>query len=1262
MGLAAPRRTPASTDDSSLSFEVLKVMFEYGMAHSLMHAIRNVTLEHPLAPSTCANLLKPLEILTRPTVIDTLQSMAEKEEKKKSLAQSQSGGESSNSRPKDSQGFFSSQQENDGMLTADFDANTTTNEDILMEDGYDSSSSEEVASSSDEDPMLSESEDSGSDSSVISDSESNNYSGDEEDQLEQMEVVDEDENIMSDSGSEVESDEDEEEDDAHAMEMDYEDSYAHNFQVVDEDNDDFLDVDGEGDDESGNEDAEEEGWTNIDSVGLGGMLFSSRNGANPVGRPRQGGLMIEAAASVLNNILRSGDIQMDAIAEIEESLGIRIPPPGRGFDGDNPRSRTRAIPMPSAAHTRRRNAENSNDADLSPSNQGPVGETPVIHQNNPPDNGFSSMGSLGRNGDINFMEYLFGGAVFGPSRIYYDLQFEEHGLTEDVDRARRLLPVPSSVDIQLFPGGPTSCTHTQVVQSLHCLVAGVSLAPLNSLVSINMRVDDQTIPRSRRLNEAFGGGWTDVITHSRGNIIRLNRTPITSANTNSEQVPHNLDASDFSLAFERTLNNFVVSEIPDDEQEEAEAINPGTDFFRPRTAVNSEESNESNGQEEETNDASAEPSVGANANDNDISNPTLPTESTDGNDTGETLNNTVETSADTEMQQVAERSAANDIVDTSVDTELQQAAERTASINTLETPVDTNMQQASEPAAGENISETLIGTQTQSTEQIGDTTTSSNDPSSTRSSNVLTCPPGMDSDVFAQLPLEMQQEIVGQQVSDVDMAAELDEASGLDPEVLAALPEDMRREVIEEERSQRRLREQEIRIEAPADPSHAEDLDGASFIATLAPDLREEILMTADEEFLNSLPPDLIAEAQLLRERALMSRHRREMEASISIARDRRAGRQPVNDQNANPTRRAAVARKRTRTKVRVDCNRPTVTYSFSKDGDAFGPLISPASMKALVDMMFLLSPVRPQKLLQKLFQNLCFHRDIRKTIAITFIALLNDEPRYALDAIQSLEGESIDSSKIFPSSLIGTALETSDFDSSNAKPFFRKNRASSAATAIASNLPTSTKRSEGECLSPVVARRIVGTMSILTKNASRLSLDILGNFDKNDDKSRTTCLDTMLSLLAKQKYSLSSSNLEDLLGVIESICSPLSTISIHSSNDTSPSKKDIEVAASAGKEYVPVPRAIVSPNMLKLLCSILRLESCKDSLFARVSNIARRLCRVESNRKCILEELASVAHGLGSDAIRDLKSLRIRLNNAVQVSVSEPYIILISS
>ena len=61
-------------------------------------------------------------------------------------------------------------------------------------------------------------------------------------------------------------------------------------------------------------------------------------------------------------------------------------------------------------------------------------------------------------------------------------------------------------------------------------------------------------------------------------------------------------------------------------------------------------------------------------------------------------------------------------------------------------------------------------------------------------------------------------------------------------------------------------------------------------------------------------------------------------------------------------------------------------------------------------------------------------------------------------------------------------------------------------------------------------------------------------------------------------------------------------------------------------------------------------MESCKDAYFANVSNIAKRLCKVEANRNCILRELASVAQSLGIDAICDLKSLSISLNDAAKV------------
>lgn len=40
-------------------------------------------------------------------------------------------------------------------------------------------------------------------------------------------------------------------------------------------------------------------------------------------------------------------------------------------------------------------------------------------------------------------------------------------------------------------------------------------------------------------------------------------------------------------------------------------------------------------------------------------------------------------------------------------------------------------------------------------------------------------------------------------------------------------------------------------------------MDNASFLASLPPDLREEILLQATDEILATLPPNLVAEAQV---------------------------------------------------------------------------------------------------------------------------------------------------------------------------------------------------------------------------------------------------------------------------------------------------------------------------------------------------------------------------------------------------------------
>ena len=47
-------------------------------------------------------------------------------------------------------------------------------------------------------------------------------------------------------------------------------------------------------------------------------------------------------------------------------------------------------------------------------------------------------------------------------------------------------------------------------------------------------------------------------------------------------------------------------------------------------------------------------------------------------------------------------------------------------------------------------------------------------------------------------------------------------------------------------------------------PTAAMETDMATTLATFPPDVREEVLLTADESLLAQLPPQLLAEAQVL--------------------------------------------------------------------------------------------------------------------------------------------------------------------------------------------------------------------------------------------------------------------------------------------------------------------------------------------------------------------------------------------------------------
>ncbi|CAN8063598.1 unnamed protein product [Agarophyton chilense] len=145
---------------------------------------------------------------------------------------------------------------------------------------------------------------------------------------------------------------------------------------------------------------------------------------------------------------------------------------------------------------------------------------------------------------------------------------------------------------------------------------------------------------------------------------------------------------------------------------------------------------------------------------------------------------------------------------------------------------------------------------------------------------------GIDPAFLAALPEDMRTEILTQYYDSIrtNTNAQADQtsagATNINLDFLIALPPALRTEVLEME-AQFQSR-QEARngsgnngngeSNAQGSQMAGAEMDNATFLATLPPELREEVLLTSGDAFIQSLPPHVAAEARLLREREMNSR------------------------------------------------------------------------------------------------------------------------------------------------------------------------------------------------------------------------------------------------------------------------------------------------------------------------------------------------------------------------------------------------------
>ena len=138
---------------------------------------------------------------------------------------------------------------------------------------------------------------------------------------------------------------------------------------------------------------------------------------------------------------------------------------------------------------------------------------------------------------------------------------------------------------------------------------------------------------------------------------------------------------------------------------------------------------------------------------------------------------------------------------------------------------------------------------------------------------------GVDLEYLDALPEDLREEVLMHQLAlqRSQAAAAGEEPTDISREFLEALPPDIREELLQQEYHDRRRREREEDRRRRGtvhggSASRGEDMDPASFLASLDPILRESVLAEQDEEVLAQLPQEIAAEARALGSDRMASR------------------------------------------------------------------------------------------------------------------------------------------------------------------------------------------------------------------------------------------------------------------------------------------------------------------------------------------------------------------------------------------------------
>lgn len=227
------------------------------------------------------------------------------------------------------------------------------------------------------------------------------------------------------------------------------------------------------------------------------------------------------------------------------------------------------------------------------------------------------------------------------------------------------------------------------------------------------------------------------------------------------------------------------------------------------------------------------------------------------------------------------------------------------------------------------------------------------DSGSARETGEIQRPDGVDPEIWESLPDALRLEIY-ESYREVNAAD-----TELDRDVLAALPSELRQEALQGEAMERRRRES---MESNVD-------DNMAFLNTLSPELRADVLLSADEAFLQTLPEEVRAEARGLRSHG--GRHIMHMNTWDELPHHEAEG-----EEEEEPAAQEKSAEMEAITRVFLNEDRVTKHVPFDR--------------AIVVKLVMLLSSESKHmhKAYLKLFSTLCRYKICRRNILLCLMAL----------------------------------------------------------------------------------------------------------------------------------------------------------------------------------------------------------------------------------------------------------------------------------